>query len=323
MADAQPDAAALASRFGLGTPAGPMTPVARGVMGRVWSLDTDRGRWAVKALFDWATVDGVETDVALQAAAAAAGVALPGPVRSLSGGVVETIAGRRWRVYAWMDLAPPPVVPVEPTLAGAVGILLATLHGLALPAPAAISPWFVRQPPAERWSALLARAGEDRAAWAPALRAAMPAIADLGRIAAHPPPEPAVLSHCDLIPDNVRPGPDGLVVLDWEHAGALPPSWELGYVLAAWCLSPDGGVDVTGARRLAGDYRRRSGAEPEPELAMFAAAASAWLNFACGLIARALHGGEREQRAFVLGSLTATLANLPARLRLERLLEAF
>jgi aminoglycoside phosphotransferase (APT) family kinase protein len=323
MADSPPDADELASRFGLGTPAGPMTPVARGVMGRVWSLDTERGRWAVKSLFDWATVDGAETDVALQEAAAGAGVALPGPVRSPAGGVVETVARRRWRAYEWMELAPPPVVPVDPALAGAVGELLATLHRMALPAPAAISRWFTRQPPAERWSALLARADAEGAAWAPALAEAMPAIAELGRIAAHPAQEPTVLCHCDLIPDNVRPGPDGLVVLDWEHAGALPPGWELGYVLSAWCLAPDGGVDVDGACSLIRSYRQRSGMSREPALALFAAAASAWLDFAGGLVARALNGGDGEQGTFVLRNLRATLANPPARARLERLLDAF
>src|SRR5215471_18289163 len=130
MDDSPPDAAAVASRFGLGTPAGPMTPVARGVMGRVWSLETGRGRWAVKSLFDWATVDGVETDVALQLAAADAGVTLPRPVRSPAGGVVETVDGHRWRVHEWMDLAPPPVAPVDPATAGAVGDVLARIHGL-------------------------------------------------------------------------------------------------------------------------------------------------------------------------------------------------
>lgn len=40
------------------------------------------------------------TDVALQGAAAAAGVALPRPVRSPADAIVETVAGRRWRVRA-------------------------------------------------------------------------------------------------------------------------------------------------------------------------------------------------------------------------------
>jgi Ser/Thr protein kinase RdoA (MazF antagonist) len=318
VADAPPDAATLASRFGLGRPSGPTTPVARGVMGRVWSLETDRGRWAVKVLFDWADAAGAETDVALQEAASAAGVALPRPVRSPAGAIVETVGGRRWRAHAWVDLAPPPAPPVGPALASQVGALLARLHGLAMPAPAAISPWFTRQPPAARWSGLLAGATEARAPWARALREAMPAIGELSRVAARPPAEPPILCHCDLIPENVRPGLGGLVVIDWEHAGALPPDWELGYVLAAWC----GQGDTAGAGALVGAYRECGGAVAGPDLGIFAAAASAWLNFAAGLAVRALAGGDTDQQEFVIRNLTELLARPLDRARLELLLGA-
>jgi Ser/Thr protein kinase RdoA (MazF antagonist) len=319
VADALPDAATLASRFGLGKPTGPMAPVARGAMGRVWSLRTDRGRWAVKALFDWADAAGAETDVALQEAAAAAGVALPRPVRSLAGAVVETVAGRRWRVHAWAELAPPPALPVDPALAGQVGALLAGLHRLALPAPAPISPWFTRQPPAARWSELLAAATDAGGAWAPALREAMPGIAELSRVAALPPAEPAILCHCDLIPENVRPGPGGLVVIDWEHAGALPPGWELGYVVAAWCARQR---DAAGARALVGAYRECGGGGAGQDLGIFAAAASAWLNFTAGLAARALAGGDADQQTFAVRNLTSLLTRPLDRTRLELLLGA-
>lgn len=288
-------------------------------MGRVWSLETDRGRWAVKALFEWADAEGAETDVALQEAASAAGVALPRPMRSLTGAIVETVAGRRWRVHAWVDLPPPPALPVDPALASQVGALLAKLHRLAVSAPGAISPWFTRQPPTVRWRELLTDATQAGAPWAPALREAMPAIAELSWVAARPPAESAILCHCDLIPDNVRPGPGGLVVIDWEHAGALPPGWELGYVVAAWCA---GQRDATGARVLAGAYRENGGAVAGPDLGIFAAAASAWLNFTAGLVAQALVGGDTDQQTFVLRNLTDLLVRPLDRATLELLLEA-
>jgi len=317
-----PDAAELAARFGLGSASGPMIPIARGVMGRVWRLETDAGRWAVKALFDWASDAGAETDVALQQAAANAGVLLPPPVRSPAGRVVERIGERRWRVHQWMDLPPPPVVPVDGALAASAGALLAALHGLALAPPGGTSPWFTRQPPQGRWRELHARAVAAGAPWATALEAAMPAVAELGAVAAQAPPEPVLLCHCDLHPDNVRPAREGLAVLDWDHAGALPPSWELGYVLVAWCVAPDGGVDADGARTLAAAYRERTGTAPDRGLAMFAAAASAWLNFAAGQVAGALGGADDEQRAFALGNVTAMLAHPLTRETLTLLREA-
>lgn len=320
MADALSDAETLASRFGLGTPKGPLTPIAKGVMGRVWSLETDQGRWAAKELFDWADVTGAETDVALQETAAAAGVSLPRPVRTPTGAVVETVASRRWRVYAWADLAPPPAQPVDPGLASQVGALLAKLHRLAMPVTAEISPWFTRQPPATRWSELLATAIDAGAPWAPTLEETMPAISELTRIAARPTAEPVILCHCDLIPENVRPGPDGLVVIDWEQAGALPPGWELGYVIAAWCAAQR---DATGARALLGAYRDCGGAIVRPDLGIFAAAASAWLNFTAGLVAGALAAADTDQQELVLANLTDMLARPLDRASLELLLGVF
>lgn len=41
---------------------------------------------------------------------------------------------------------------------------------------------------------------------------------------------------------------------DWEHKGALPPGWELGYVVVAWCAGQrdgmDGPIGYTGADPL-------------------------------------------------------------------------
>ena len=43
---------------------------------------------------------------------------------------METVAGRRWRVHAWMDLAPPPALPVDPALASQVGSFGTIIRGV-------------------------------------------------------------------------------------------------------------------------------------------------------------------------------------------------
>jgi hypothetical protein len=94
-----PLARTVAERFGLGEVTGAMRSVTRAdELGRQWSLRTERGRWAVRAMDTWTPIVDPETDVALQQAAAGAGVLLPGPVRSRSGAVVESFGGYRWRV---------------------------------------------------------------------------------------------------------------------------------------------------------------------------------------------------------------------------------
>lgn len=92
-------ARAVAACFGLGEVTGPMRSVARAdEMGRRWSLETERGRWAVRTMDSWRPIVDAEADVALQQAAAGAGILLPTPVRGLSGAVVETVGGHGWRV---------------------------------------------------------------------------------------------------------------------------------------------------------------------------------------------------------------------------------
>jgi hypothetical protein len=109
-----PDADEVARRFGLGAPRGPLTYAARGELGRIWRLDTDRGAWAVKESIVPLDEDAAAADVAFQRAAAAAGLPLPRPVPAADGRIVVEDT----RVYAWVDLDP--VVPATPADLGAV-----------------------------------------------------------------------------------------------------------------------------------------------------------------------------------------------------------
>lgn len=52
-----------------------------------------------------------------------------------------------------------------------------------------------------------------------------------------------------------------------------------------------------------------AGLSVSSDLGMFAAAASAWLNFTAGLVTGALAGGDTGQQALILRILTGMLAN--------------
>jgi hypothetical protein len=83
----------LAGRFSLGAVITEPEFVARGAMGTVWRLETGAGRWAVKWLFPWSPADPRPADVAVQIAAAAAGIPLPPPVLLPDGAAVIRIGG--------------------------------------------------------------------------------------------------------------------------------------------------------------------------------------------------------------------------------------
>jgi Ser/Thr protein kinase RdoA (MazF antagonist) len=314
-------ARAVADRYGLGEITGEMRSMARpDDMGRRWSLETDRGRWAVRTMDTWWPIVDAETDVALQQTAAGAGVLLPAPVRSRAGGIVETVGGHSWRVHEWLPAGPPLAAPAGSAVTRAVGATLATVHGLALPVDR-ISPWHHTRLTTVGWPELAATATARRAGWAPALGAVVPNLMDLqalARDAAEPEP---VLTHNTLGPASTRLAPDGrLVVVGWEHAGGQPPAWELANALLDWTVNPGGGVNKAGARALVDGYRARAGTLPELELGSFRGAVTGLANYVHGQVQEALAASGAEERRYADRSVSHLLAHLPTRATLEQLL---
>jgi Phosphotransferase enzyme family len=310
-------ARAIAQRFGLGEVTGPMRSVARrDDMGRRFSLETDRGRWAVRTMDTWRRIVDMETDVALQQAAAEAGILLPTPVRSRSGAIVESIGGHTWRAYQWIHSGPPLVAPVSAAITREVGGILATIHGLALPVDR-ISPWHNSRPSESAWRELEARVRSARAGWAPVVLEAIPTLLDLATIGEGVPTPPPVLSHNILGPNQVRLGKNGrLVVVGWEHAGGQPPSWELCDALLQWTVG-----NAAGARALVEGYRSVAGSLPPLDLAMFRGAISGFLNFAYGQVEMALDPRDADDRWHADRSVRHLLSNPASRATLEQLLD--
>ncbi|HEY3799991.1 MAG TPA: phosphotransferase [Caulobacteraceae bacterium] len=313
----------IASAFDLGAPAGPLTPVERGAMGMVWRLDTERGAWAVKQLFEWARgEERLDLETRVTDAAVAAGVATPRIVRTPDGAVIATLDDQRWRVFSWMDLGPPTRRPLCAEQAEGIGSLLARLHRLNLSGdPAEIIGWFTGRRTAAQWRGLEAQAREASAPWAPLLAAALPGIEELVRTA-----DPknfsgaCVISHCDLTEDNVRFGPSGAQLIDWEHAGHIPPAWELGSVLQLWATGPgDETVDVAAGQAIVEAYRVGGGWAGPLTLDIFAGSISAWLNWTVSRVYTALHGKDVAERERAATEASALLRHPVTADRLQRL----
>jgi Ser/Thr protein kinase RdoA (MazF antagonist) len=327
-------ARAVAACFRLGEVTGPMTSAARiDDMGRRWWLETERGRWAVRTVDTWRAIVDVETDVALQQAAAGVGVLLPAPVRSRSGAIVESVGGHDWRVYEWIHSGPPLAAPVSSAITYEVGWILARIHRLALPV-GRISPyhsshrsagWIAGAGPVTEveWREVAARARARGADWAPALTAAVRSLVELASVGEGAPAPAPVLCHMNLNPGHVRLGPSGrLVVLGWEHAGGLPPSWELGFALMHWAIGTDGCVNAAGARAMIDGYRSVTGSPPPLSMAMFRGAAISLGNYVLDQVEDALSARDAEDQRHTARSVRHLLSHPPSRANLERLLAA-
>jgi Ser/Thr protein kinase RdoA (MazF antagonist) len=290
--------------------------------GRRWALETDRGRWAVRTMDTWIAIVDVETEVALQEAAAAAGVALPAPVRSRDGNIVESIDGHTWRAYEWLGSGPPLSAPASATVTAQVGAVFATLHGLALPVDR-ISPWHNMRFATMSWPELADAARAADAIWAPVLSDAVATLVELDDIGADASPPSPVLSHNSLGPGRARLGADGrLLVVGWEHAGGQPPAWELANALMDWAANPGGGINAAGARALAAGYRDVAGSLPALDLASFRGAVTSLANYVSGQVHVALDAKTDEDRRYADRNMRHLLTHLPTRSTLERLLDA-
>src|SRR5438128_1970081 len=79
---------AAAELYDLGRPVEPVRLAARGQMGVVWLLVTDRGRFAVKQLLTSLDEDAVATEAGLLSEMVRRGVPAPVPLRTADGRVL-------------------------------------------------------------------------------------------------------------------------------------------------------------------------------------------------------------------------------------------
>ena len=290
-------AASVATTFALGEPAGPATFVARGSMGELWRLRTVDGRtWAVKTLFGWGDPEPTGRDVALQHAAAGAGIALPAPCRAVDGRIVVNGV----RVYEWVDLAPLPWPPDAATVEEA-GRILGALHALAL-APdegEEVDEWYRTAPEPSLLADLAERGRRAGRPWAAPVLDRLGLLTELHaivRAAAASPPTDVIVCHRDFTPDNVfRPADGGaLVVVDWENAGALSAEAELAATVATWCGSAD-------PRPLLDGYAAGGGTASIAGPASFATNTATRLNYLRVMAEQSL--ADDEHRAFADAAL--------------------
>lgn len=317
------EARSLATAFALGAPNADAVPVARGEMGRIWRVETDRGRVAVKELFYPMDEADAQADVAFQRAALDAGLPVPRPIVRPDGRVLQAIERHDgsvalFRAYAWVDLTDPPRAP-RPAVAAR---LLARLHRLDRPADAQMSEWFSEPLGAEGWASLRGAVREGAPSWLEAFeRAASSAEAaetivrdaGLGRL-------PIVglrRCHLDFNPENVRLDVAGRpIILDWENSGSAPYEQELASALLEFAARPAAASDFLRTYEEAGGPARLTGRR---SFAMSVAVQSHLADAYGRLGARAPSDEVEARMAYRIDELDRTLITLES---IDRLVEA-
>ncbi|TCC33288.1 hypothetical protein E0H75_42495 [Kribbella capetownensis] len=310
----------LATAFGLGRTTGPATPVSFTPMGRSWALTTDRGRWLAVTVYPFITPEQAEIGARLRDAAVKAGVTAPVAVRSPQGQLIERVRDESWRVHEWIEVGPSPVTPVSTAVARQVGTTFATLHALAIPSEAPISPYLTwRQSDAE-WRRLLHRAQAAGKPWADQLEARLPSVFGLYTIDADVTGPGFILCNSNLQPSTVRQGRnDELVVTEWDFTGSLTPEFEVASSLTQWAMRPS--VNRRSIAAFREGYLDRA-EWPKLELTSFGIAVTGWLNWAYNTICEAIDPDNEDRAEFAEREAIGVLNRPMTRTVLEEILDA-
>lgn len=319
-------AEALAEVFGVGAPQGSLVALERQWAGQAWVLTTDQGRWLARSLNEWFDDCVIERDVLLAESAAAAGILTLRPVRTDDGGIIATLGGTRWRLYQLPQVGPEPSMPADPRHAAAAGRVVATVHRLGLPAPETIGSWLTCVRSEGQWRNLHRAAQERGMPWADRLAEAIPAITDVSGIV-EPADGPAaavtVLSGRHYATNAFRvAGPNDLVVMGWDHAGAIPPRWDLGGVLAGWSGGVPGEINSGAAQAVVAGYAEVSPLPHPLDLGMFSSAVCAALSWLASRIRISLVETDSERQETASKAVPWLLAEAPSRAGFEKILDA-
>lgn len=279
MLPAMLDPADLAEAFALGRPQGPLTAVPGAWSNRLWRLETERGRYAVKELRGSAGTAGwrqrLRVAMAVEQAALTAGtVPMAEPVAAAAAGgwlaEVATTGGDRAtvRCHRWVPGAPATAVAPSPALAADLGRSLAAIHALGLPASSTTAADVAPLAPAA-WHRLVAEAHRGGLAWAGELAGLTPLVVRLAeRLDALRRAGRAMLrSHRDLDPKNAVVRPDARVaLLDWDHAGPTLAASELLVSAVSFAGGADGEPDAACVRACVRGYLDAGGRPRPPDL---------------------------------------------------------
>lgn len=276
----------LCQKLALGLLAEPPTSLTGGHLHRVYAVQTDRGRYAVKAL----NPQVMSRPPALPAIIESEHVALiaarhvpAAPARVFDGSAVQALEGQYYLVYDWVDGQTLCYGEITPVHCAKMGDTLAVLHKIDFGALChADNP---SDKPAVDWRTYLRLGDEADAAWAAQLREHMSRLESwslqmekaAGRLTSD-----TVVSHCDLEPKNVMWRGGAPVVIDWEAAGRIHPAQDMVETAVYWSKNESGDIDSEKFKAFVGAYQHVSGcveADWSAVLSMGFSNLSGWLEY--------------------------------------------
>jgi thiamine kinase-like enzyme len=111
-------------------------------------------------------------------------------------------------------------------------------------------------------------------------------------------------------------------VISWEHAGAIPPAWDLGSTTAFWSEGVLDQVNAVAARAVVAGYADEAEIPGPLDLGMFSATVCGSLSWLASRIRIAVTEADAERRGQADRAVPWLLDRLPSRARFEAVLDA-
>lgn len=305
----------LAATFGVGH-CTDLRPVARGAMGEVHRLSTDSGTFAAKRYFwDESGLPHAEFSEAFAQRCRSAGVPAPSVVRARSGALLaHDDFGAWWQVAHWVSGTKPVADDIDSGDWLVRQTALIHQIGQKPDWESILDPFYSRC--AVDWRALSDRAHAESVPWATKLAARTGDLTELASWAHDVPVAELLISHNDLVLDNVLVDGVRRWVIDWDNVGPQDPARELGVQLFGTLSDPG---------RTAGllaSYRRAGGVDIRWGVDVFASAVAIRLNYLALQADLLVDPAQHVHHDFARAQVLPLLRNLPTLAQLRQHVDA-
>lgn len=305
----------MCSAFTLGTALSEALAVAGGFSHRVWKLDTTVGTFAIKQLNPTVVARPGALDryrATERVAVAFRDAGIPAVVaHDALGDPLRELDGTWWVAYPWVDGEPVPLSEVTEDHARAVGALLGQLHRCNV-SHAGVPRQITRATSADQWRDLGTRSvGQP---WSKQLTDALPLVISLSAeyvaAAEELRTEPVVVSHRDVVSENILWGRKTKWLIDWEGAAWTNPFVELVAAAIDWSGYIEGRSDPQIFAAVLAGYRAVAPFDAAQALRAVPVSSGSWLRWLAYNISRAL--GEASSAEDQQVGLGQTLSSLRA-----------
>lgn len=291
--DRAPTAEGISAAFDLGRALAPLTPVEGGFSHRVWKLRTDRGTFAVKQLNPTViaragALDRYRASERVAVAFGQAGVRAVGALH-VDDDPLRSVEGSWCLAYPWIDAQTIPLSSVTVDHAYAVGATLGHLHNRNIADPRLPGP-NMRTLSTEQWQDLAKRS--EGQPWSSQLSDALALLVSLSAASAAAAEalrgEPALVSHRDLVPENVLWNAETAWLIDWESAAWTNPMVELVAAAIDWSGFIEGRSARATFDAVLEGYRTVAPFHPASAARALPVSAASWLRWLAYSVTRAL-----------------------------------